>query len=523
MEKGYAYHHYLHHRSNGSAPHHHQLGQQPFHPGFILPPQYVPREEYSSVKSIDDSRASVYFTPRTNGTQPGGGADGDESMSQKSIQNTPIHINYITEVPEMPEELRMLYHEMQPLAEVRKSQKKASSKNANNTSRVDGHGESFWSERPERLFGGGGDGDEAAAAAEEMMMRMSLRRLENLDEDTSEILLHELIQKKLKRDRRNRMRLYDERKRQRQRRPRAVGGNAIADQGPIDADALIGMVGACGGRGLGKAGGRSRRPVMASAMDPEFLRLLNGGAEGLPIGGDHHHQARWSRINEYKPMQMMVLDEEERVQGRSKCSARNNGQQKRAIGVGVEKADILYHSLEPPQQQQLMRAELESVQGTSSGSGGSVVVTMERKPSKSALNFNPWPRLRNGRLDEENEREEDEEEDEMFIGDRFGQRQMLSKSLPEISKKRGAAVRRRNKEGECRGVEAGRGGSRNGRIGIDCEEGCGDEMALLGGISIGEARSTNQMVMTSAMEEEGAAAEGRKESGGLATNQQQTA
>lgn len=460
-EKGYPmlhhqHHYHLHHRSNGGAPHH-QFGQQPLHPGFVLPPKYLSKEEYSSVKSIDDSRASVYFTPRTNGTQPGALTE-DENMSQKSIQGTPIHINYLSESLDIPEDMQMMYHEMKPLTrgdDARYSQRVASGMGPRNggKKRSRDEDEGHWSQNPNRLCGGGGEDVNCdITAAEEMMMRMQFG---NLDEDTSEILLHELIQKKLKRDRRNRMRFYDERKRRErqeqqlhQRRSKGVGGNVVADQGPMEGNSLMGGGGLMVIPALKSCIGRSRRPVMASAMDPEFLRLMKGGSEGLPIGYDDTDLRRKRRNDFSRPAKVTIVDEEPVAGG----SGLNQQQKKRASGVGVEKADILYHSLGPDKE---------------------VVKVVVEKPSKAALVNNAWPMVR--RTDEEEEEGEDED-DEMCFGDRFSQRQMFtSKSLPEISRKRG---KRRNK------YQVGEAG--------DKEVAGGAGLALLG-TSSAEANSSIQM------------------------------
>lgn len=426
-EKGYPalLHHHHHHpyHTNGGVSHN-QLGQQPLHPGFVLPPKYMPRDEYCSVKSIDDSRASVYFTPLTNGT--GGHAGGlmgveDENMSQKSIQATPIHINYIPEGLEIPEEIRIMCQEIEKSSlssgEQRSGVRARKGRRSDYRAAANGGEEGgMWSDQPERLSGGGGGADvDDTAAAEEMMMRMSFGRLGNLDEDTSEILLHELIQKKLKRDRRNRLRFYDERRRQQQmqQRLKAAGGNCVAEQGLIEATAggSSGGGGHHGGGGMLRVRGRhSRRPVLASAMDPEFLRLMNGGGEGIPL---HRRVIREDYENSClaspAPARMVV---DEVVMGPSK---------RRSGGV-VDKAEIMYHSIGV--------SAAEAAAPLPSLISGDVMMRMNKKKNSMA---NAWPPMR------EDSEEEDDDED----GDRFTQRQMFtSKSLPEISRKRG---KRRNK------------------------------------------------------------------------------
>lgn len=479
-EKGYPmlHHHYLHHR----APHH-QFGQQPLHPGFVLPPKYLSKEEYSSVKSIDDSRASVYFTPRTNGTQPGALTE-DENLSQKSIQGTPIHINYLSESLDIPEDMQMMYHEMKPLArgdDARHSQRVASSGRNGVKKRSRDEDDGHWSQNPNRLCGGGGEDINCdITAAEEMMMRMNFGRFGNLDEDTSEILMHELIQKKLKRDRRNRMRFYDERKRRQrqeeQRRSKGVGGNVVADQGPMEGNSLGGG-GMMGIPALKSGNGRSRRPVMASAMDPEFLRLMNGGNEGLPIGYDTDQRRR--RRDFHRPVRVTIVDEEP-VPGGSGVNQQQ--QKKRASGVGVEKADILYHSLGPEKEART----------------GVVKVAVEKPSKAAAVNFNAWPLVR--RTDNCEEEEGEDDDDEMCFGDRFAQRQMFtSKSLPEISRKRG---KRRNKD------QVGEAG--------DKEEAGGAGIALLG--TSDGAAATSSIQMTTVTDECKIEVEGKS----AKTNEQQT-
>lgn len=234
-EKGF--HHHLNHR----AASHNQFGQQPLHhPGFVLPPKYLSKEEYCSVKSIDDSRASVYYTPH----QQHGGTEA-ESLSQRSVQDVPIHINY-TDV-------------------------------------------------------NGGSGDDAAAAKELMLMRMHM--------GPHEMLMHELVQKKMKRERRLR--------RRQMREAKGAGASGMAaGQGLIEGPAA-----AASGGGLGtdrmmrmrKGHGKSRRPVLASAMDPEFLRLT-GGAEGIPIQ-DRRRMMRSAGLDyHHRPSARMVMVDEEQQQ-----------------------------------------------------------------------------------------------------------------------------------------------------------------------------------------------------------------
>lgn len=401
-EKGYNlnHHHHHHHLALNGRPNgvpHNQFGQQPLHPGFVLPPKYVSKEEYCSVKSIDDSRASVYFTPRDAHGHGAGDAD-DERLSQQSIQGTPIHINYLPEGLDIPEDMQMMYHEMQPL------QRGNEGPSTSAAARAKGKGKrakfamdhesavGLWSDNPERLSGGA-SGD---AAAEELLMRMSFGRLGNLDEDTSEILLHELIQKKLKRDRRHRMRFYDEQ--QRRRRLKAVGGDVVAEQGLIEGNSQ-------GHPGGGGGQHNRRRPVLASAMDPEFLRLMTGAGgaeEGLPIEDDHHHHHHRRRGGDYHrvaAVNVMVVDEGEAMQQ----------QQMRRKSGHSNKADILYHSVQP----------------------------------KAVNNCHAWPPvMRGGHATAAAVVVVEESEDEEV--ERFLQRQMVtSKSLPEISRKRG---KRRNKE-----------------------------------------------------------------------------
>lgn len=462
-EKGFPnYHHHHHHqnvRTNGVP--HNQFGQQPLRPGFVLPPKYMSREEYSSVKSIADS---VYFTPLTNGTSHLGGAAAgggeDENMSQKSIQGTPIHINYLPESLDIPEDIQMMYHEMKPLegsSEGRQSKRREKIKPAAKSSMGD---DGLWSDNPERLCGGGG-GD---AAAEEMMMRMSFG-LGNLDEDTSEILFHELIQKKLKRDRRNRMRFYDERRRQ--ERLRAAGANVVAEQGMIEGNSSGHAHGVGGGLGDGglallpkfRGKGSSRRPVLASAMDPEFLRLMNGGDKGIPLHDDNRRTIR----NDYHqrtahvppPTRVVAVNEDEGVQ-------QQKPQKKCSNGDGM-KADILYHSI-----------SVEPEASTSRALAGGVGHELGAKPKRLAEQkpiFNGWHHR-----EQDTEEEDDDDEDGGDAGDRFSQRQMFtSKSLPEISRKRGGR-KRRNKDN---------------RVAVEGEE--EESGALLGVSSATAAKSSIQM------------------------------
>lgn len=483
-EKSYPTYH-QHHNGRPNGVPHNQFGQQPLHPGFVLPPKYMSREEYCSVKSIDDSRASVYFTPLTNGGgaagQRGGGTE-DENMSQKSIQGTPIHINYIPE--DIPEDIQMMYHELKPLGRssdlhLRQSKRESGpKKNKNPCDSESGNG--LWSANPERLCGGG-SGVDTATEEEMMLMRMNFGRLGNLDEDTSEILMHELIQKKLKRDRRNRMRFYDERRRQ--QRLKEVGGNVVAEQGMIEGNSS----GHAGGLGFGRLGGKSssRRPVLASAMDPEFLRLINGGGEGLPIDDDHNHR-RTMRYDYQRPFPphapaRMLSVEEGPVAGTSQ----QHTQQQLRAQRGVEKADILYHSLAVPQASCSSTSTATSTSAATTG--GRLEVDLEtsavnRKEAQVVENkiaaMNNWPHVRRN-VQEADSGEEDDEDD--LDGDRFSQRQMFtSKSLPEISRKRG---KRRNK---------------NDRVAVSGENDEGESGALLGAA----AKSSIQMATIEVRREE---------------------
>lgn len=452
-EKGFPTYHHHHQNVRTNGVPHNQFGQQPLRPGFVLPPKYMSREEYSSVKSIGDS---VYFTPLTNGTSRLGGAAGgeDEDMSQKSIQGTPIHINYLPESLDIPEDIQMMYHEMKPLES---SSEERQSKRRDKRQKAAEKG-GMWSDNPERLCGGG-DGDDAAV--EEMMMRMSFGRLGNLDEDTSEILLHELIQKKLKRDRRNRMRFYDERRRQ--ERLKAAGGNVVAEQGMIEGNSSGHAHGVGDGAGLAllpkfRGKGSSRRPVLASAMDPEFLRLMNGGDKGIPLHDDDNRRGIRSDYHQrtvpVPPMRVVEVNEDEGVQQQKPQKKCSNG--------GVMKADILYHSISVEPEPSTSTTTSRQLAGGVGGELGAKPKTLvEKKP-----NFNGW-----------HHREQDtEEEDDDDAGDRFSQRQMFtSKSLPEISRKRGGG-KKRNKDH---------------RVAVEDEE--EESGALLGVSSATAAKSSIQM------------------------------
>lgn len=359
-------HHHHHLRSvEGGVPHNQFAQQQPLHhPGLVLPPKYVSKEDYSSAKSIADSRASVYYTPH-HGTE-------DENASQQSIQGTPIHINFMS-------------HPLEQTTQRGKSKRS-----------IQGDGDSIemgfggrWSENPERLCGGGSG---HTADEEMMLMRMNLG---DLDEDTTEILLHELVQKKLKRDRRNRQRFL--------KGARGVNGTAA------EHSLIGGTAGAhTGGGGLMKVRGKSRRPVLASAMDPEFLRLLNGGAEGIPIQDRWRMQRKATDHSRYRVgassgrmlggmvPDEMIIDEEAILALPSGSGVQKP--KKRCSGGSTEKADILYHAL---------NGETTTVAVVEKAA-------MVANEDKIAAKMAP------------------------VAEDRFSQRQMFnSKSLPEISRKRG--------------------------------------------------------------------------------------
>lgn len=410
-EKYFSHHHQHHHQLQ---PHHFPLKMT----GHLHHHQLPSFEHYSS-KSIDDSRASVYFTPLNHGASNTMGHN-EESLSLDSAHASPIHINYIDEnldlaPPSMKGFSQMLQDSSRGSGGVKKKQHKFTFPDQRRAGgRIP----------PQRLSGGGGGGDEDG------VMRWNFDTITELNGERNAMLLGELVEKKLRRDQRNKLRFREAGgnggpgfSRMNRRRGNAAesDGDGNDGDGIYCPDALVlGLGGGLGGEQQLRRQRIGQKPLdrglscPATSTNPSFLYLLR-----------NNFNVEDEQTNEAVMMADAMAGPSRNPTGRT--SMMSKGAKGIDKSADLKNKHVLYHPL--------------------NGHEGEAIGM-----NRIVLNRPEIPQRQQIVEDDENDGESEDEDDDDDVNhfDKTTRKPFMSKSLPEIyrarKKSKQATVKSINKQ-----------------------------------------------------------------------------